>query len=125
MTKKKHEEYFHIEFAFLFSCVWLGVQQKRNDREVENLFESVKNTIEAKESIIERCHTLSQTNLPLLKIKLDESVTLGETILNRGVNDEAVRRFSLFKFQNLQIYAKKKNVSFCLFANSIGEASRS
>lgn len=66
------------------------LQQKRNDKEIENLFSSVQNTIEAKDTSIARCHTLSEKNLPLLKIKLDETLTLCEGVLNRGVNKEAV-----------------------------------
>lgn len=77
----------------IFSSVcWLFgyLQQQRNDREVENLFASVQNTIEAKDSTIEKCLVLCETNLPLLKIKLDETSTLCENVLNRGVNQEAV-----------------------------------
>lgn len=33
---------------------------------------------------------LSGSNLPLLKIKLDETLTLCENVLNRGVDEEAV-----------------------------------
>lgn len=74
---------------FLFPAF---LQQKRNDREVEHLFASVQNTIDAKDSTIEKCYVLSETNLPLLKIKLDETSTLCENVLNRGVNQEAVSR---------------------------------
>lgn len=65
-------------------------QLRRNDKEVENLFSSVQNIIEAKDTSIEKCYVLSETNLPLLKIKLDESLTLCESVLNRGVNEKAV-----------------------------------
>lgn len=67
-------------------------EQKRNDREVENLFASVQNTIDAKDSTVEKCYVLSETNLPLLKIKLDETSTLCESVLNRGVNQVAENR---------------------------------
>ncbi|XP_055310242.1 biogenesis of lysosome-related organelles complex 1 subunit 5 [Sitodiplosis mosellana] len=67
-------------------------EQKRNDKEIENLFSSVQNTIEAKDSTVEKCCILSETNLPLLKIKLDETLTLCESVLTRGVNKEAEKR---------------------------------
>lgn len=66
------------------------MQQKRNDKEIENLFASVQNTIEAKDTSITKCHILSEKNLPLLKIKLDETLALCEGVLNRGVNKESV-----------------------------------
>lgn len=69
-------------------------QLKRNDREIENLFNSVQNTIEAKETSVEKCYMLSESNLPILKIKLDETSTLCENVLNRGVNEEAVSQVS-------------------------------
>lgn len=69
-------------------------QLKRNDREIENLFNSVQNTIEAKETSVEKCYMLSESNLPILKIKLDETSTLCENVLNRGVNEEAVSQDS-------------------------------
>lgn len=37
---------------------------------------------------------LSESNLPILKIKLDETSTLCENVLNRGVNEEAVSQVS-------------------------------
>lgn len=66
------------------------LQQKRNDKEIENLFSSVQNTIEAKETSVEKCCVLSGSHLPLLKIKLVETLTLCENVLTRGVNKEAV-----------------------------------
>lgn len=81
---------FNIIFFIAFT-IEIG-QQKRNDREIEHLFASVQNTIEAKDSTIEKCYVLSETNLPLLKIKLDETSTLCENVLNRGVNQEAVSK---------------------------------
>lgn len=71
----------------------LILQQKRNDREIENLFSSVQNTIESKDTTIEKCCVLSESHLPILKIKLDETLTLCESILSQGVNKEAVRYF--------------------------------
>lgn len=45
---------------------------------------------------------LSGSNLPLLKIKLDETLTLCENVLNRGVDEEAVSCFYNIKNDVLQ-----------------------
>lgn len=81
----------HVTFgaiSLIFCFGW--PQERRDDKEVENLFASVQNTIEARDSSIGKCYLLSESNLPLLKIKLDETLTLCESVLNRGVNREAV-----------------------------------
>lgn len=68
---------------YLFFSNFVFVQLKRKDKEVENLFTAVQNTIDAKDTAVERCRVLSETNLPILKIKLDETLTLCENVLQR------------------------------------------
>lgn len=71
----------------------------------------MQNTIEAKESSVEKCYVLSETNLPLLKIKLDETLTLCDSVLNRGVNQEAVsiekKHIESFNINPLRMVLKK------------------
>lgn len=60
---------------------------------------------------------LSGSNLPLLKIKLDETLTLCENVLNRGVDEEAV------SFSNKQtMFYKEITESMVLLFS--GETSR-
>lgn len=77
MTIKR---FFYLFFSNLVS---VQSQLKRKDKEVENLFAAVQNTIDAKDTTVERCRVLSETNLPILKIKLDETLTLCENVLQR------------------------------------------
>lgn len=79
---------------------------KRNDREIENLFNSVQNTIEAKETSVEKCYMLSESNLPILKIKLDETSTLCENVLNRGVNEEAEKRLQENRVEREKLWGR-------------------
>lgn len=65
---------------------------KRGDRDIENLFNAVQNTIDARDTSIERCRNLSESNLPLLKIKLTETLALCENVLTRDENTEAVNK---------------------------------
>lgn len=71
---------------------------KRGDREVEHLFGAVQNTAETKSIAVEKCRNLAESQLPLLKIKLDESFTLCERLLNRSNSSDAVNILVLFKF---------------------------
>lgn len=66
------------------------LQLNRKDREIENLFTAVQNTIDAKDTAVERCRVLSETNLPILKIKLDETLTLCENVLQRKPDSRLV-----------------------------------
>lgn len=68
----------------------LWLQGNRKDREIENLFTTVQTTIDAKETSVERCRILSQDNLPLLKYKLEDTLTLCENVLNRKADPELV-----------------------------------
>lgn len=72
------------------------LQLKRGDREIENLFNAVQNTIDARDTSIEKCRNLSESNLPFLKIKLDETLALCENVLSRDQNTEAVNVTSEF-----------------------------
>ncbi|XP_031620943.1 biogenesis of lysosome-related organelles complex 1 subunit 5 [Contarinia nasturtii] len=82
------------------NCFLKEFEQNRNDKEVENLFLSVQSTIEAKESSVEKC----LSNLPLLKIKLDETLTLCENVLNRSVNEEAEKRLDGNRLERAKIW---------------------
>lgn len=57
---------------------------------MENLFSAVQNTIDAKDTSVERCNNFCQSNLPLLKIKLDEALTLCEKVLQRNEDHELI-----------------------------------
>lgn len=76
---------------------WIqSFQSKRGDREIENLFNAVQSTIDSRDTSIEKCRNLSESNLPLLKIKLDETLALCENVLTRDENTEAVNVISKF-----------------------------
>lgn len=71
------------------------IQVNRKDREIENLFASVQNTVDAKETTVERCRILSQENLPLLKYKLEDTLTLCEDVLNRKPDPDLVSLYAI------------------------------
>lgn len=80
----------NLFFVFLSLFFFFLIQLKRKDREIENLFSALQNTIDARDTSIEKCRNLSESNLPLLKIKLDETLALCDNVLNRNPNTEAV-----------------------------------
>lgn len=92
----------------------------RKDQEVENLFQAVQNTIEAKDTSVEKCKVLNETNLPLLKIKLDETLTLCERVLNRDRNNiEAVSVTPFFFY----FFLHKFLISICFPGKKIRRKS--
>lgn len=54
------------------------VQEKRQDREIENLFQTLQSTIELRDSSLERCRNLADTHLAELKHNLEVTRSLVE-----------------------------------------------
>lgn len=93
---------------------------KRGDREIEHLFNALQNTIDAQDRSIEKCRNLSESNLPLLKIKLDETLALCENVLTRDQNTEAVNKWR----ENCMQFSFRIFNEFCLLdsqAEKLGE----
>lgn len=58
-------------------------QEKRNDREIENLFSTAQNTTEVKDSAVARCKALSEVQLPVLNKILQDTLRDCEKAANR------------------------------------------
>lgn len=50
------------------------LQEKRQDQEIEGLFAVLQNTIELRDSSLERCHLTSETHLPGLRANLEQTL---------------------------------------------------
>lgn len=58
-------------------------QEKRNDREIENLFRTAQNTTEVKDHSVARCKALSEVQLPVLNSLLKSTLRECEKAVNR------------------------------------------
>lgn len=63
-------------------------QEKRNDREIENLFSTAQNTTEVKDSSVARCKALSEVQLPVLNKILRDTLRDCQQALNRRPDPE-------------------------------------
>ncbi|GAB0096905.1 hypothetical protein DMENIID0001_124850 [Sergentomyia squamirostris] len=66
-------------------------EEKRSDREVENLFLALQNTSEAKDSSISRCKIACEAHLDHLQKSLESALTACDSLSNR-VPDPALQR---------------------------------
>lgn len=63
-------------------------QEKRNDREIENLFTTAQNTTEVKDNSVARCKSLSEVQLPVLNSILKSTSRECEKAVNRQPDPE-------------------------------------
>lgn len=56
------------------------IQEKRQDREIEGLFAVLQNTIELRDSSLERCNLASVTHLPELRDNIETTLWNCEAI---------------------------------------------
>lgn len=50
------------------------IQEKRQDQDIEGLFTVLQNTIELRDSSLERCHLASESHLPSLRANLEQTL---------------------------------------------------
>lgn len=62
---------------------WGHFQEKRNDREVENLFLSLQNTSETKDSGVSKCKVACEGHLDQLQKSLEVALTACQEVSNR------------------------------------------
>lgn len=70
-----------MEYIFLFS--FFGTQDKRNDREVERLFKIIEHSTDIDQSQLDRTIELGNSQLPNLKVKVDEALSMCERVLQK------------------------------------------
>jgi len=79
-----HRPFLNGEIKFMLR----EFEEKRSDREIENLFSVIENAIDIKDNQIERLKHLSSANLPLLTSKLDEALAICDKIHNIELEKE-------------------------------------
>lgn len=67
----------------LVTFFFFNFQETRGDREIDNIFTAFQNTIETKDSSLEKCRLVSETNLPVLKVGLENTLNICEKIIER------------------------------------------
>lgn len=66
-------------------------QEKRQDREIEGLFTALQNTIENRDSSIEKFRLAAECHLSDIKTNLDSSKNVLETVLEDHSKEDLVR----------------------------------
>lgn len=67
-------------------------QEKRQDREIEGLFTALQNTIENRDSSIEKFRLAAECHLSDIKTNLDSSKSVLETVLEDDSKEDLVRQ---------------------------------
>lgn len=91
------------------------LQEKRSDREIENLFSVIENAIEIKDNQIERLKHLSSANLPTLTSKLDEALAICDKIHNIELEKEKVCVLMCFNMSFFKIFFQIFYILFSIF----------
>lgn len=68
----------------------LNLQEKRQDREIEGLFTTLQNTIENRDSNIEKFRLASEVHLSDIKTNLDSVKSVFETVLEAIPTEDLV-----------------------------------
>lgn len=67
------------------------MQEKRNDREVDNLFKILEYSTELGQGTLDRAEELGDLYLPTLKANLDVAVSMCECVINKSGKVTKVR----------------------------------
>lgn len=75
---------------FFYNPNFTLVQEKRQDREIEGLFTALQNTIENRDSGIEKFRLASEVHLSDIKANLDSVKGVLETVLDDNPTEDLV-----------------------------------